>query len=402
MAARSTHVTLTNLAGRLNLRKTSEELDHGEWTSHPPALVGNRADWESESDGFATGTEGRVAYEIENDTGGAVGTLNLHWDNPFVGSNSYDESVSPQADVTGNGFTVVHRGGGGNNADVEFVLLSGRCEVNPDNGEISCSVFQPDTASATQRYAAIWQKDGGPTFHARHGLTADQYQQTFDELVGLGFRPTVVDGYEVGGEDRFAAVFELRPGPAFQARHGLTSDQYQQFFDEMTGQGFRPTDVSGYELNGEARYAAVFEQNDGRGFAARHGLTADQYQQAFDELTGQGFRPTDVSGFGVNGEAHYAAIFEQNDGRGFAGRHGLTADQYQQAFDELTAQGLLPSSVSGFNIGGEDSYAAIFDQRDGPPFVARHGLSADQYQATFDEMIAQGFRLTEVSGYSVG
>jgi hypothetical protein len=64
------------------------ELDHGEWTDQPPELIGNRAEWESESDGVATGTEGRVTYQIETIDGERLGEARLHLDNPFVGSNS--------------------------------------------------------------------------------------------------------------------------------------------------------------------------------------------------------------------------------------------------------------------------------------------------------------------------
>ncbi len=46
-------------------------------------------------------------------------------------------------------------------------------------------------------FAAVWEKGGGPAFQARHNLTAAQYQQTFDQLVGQGFRLRAVSGYEV-------------------------------------------------------------------------------------------------------------------------------------------------------------------------------------------------------------
>jgi hypothetical protein len=46
-------------------------------------------------------------------------------------------------------------------------------------------------------------------------------------------------------------------------------------------------------------------------------------------------------------------------------------------------------------------YAAIFEQRNGPAWVARHGLSADQYQQTFTQLVGQGYRLLWVSGYGV-
>jgi hypothetical protein len=57
-----------------------------------------------------------------------------------------------------------------------------------------------------------------------------------------------VSGYSVGGQGRYAAVFEQSSGPAFQAHHGLTSDQYQQTFNGLAGQGFRLIDISGHSL----------------------------------------------------------------------------------------------------------------------------------------------------------
>jgi hypothetical protein len=96
-------------------------------------------------------------------------------------------------------------------------------------------------------FAAIWEQDGGPPFNARHNLTAGEYQQAFDELVGQGFRLTCVSGYSVGGEERFAAIWEQDGGPPFNARHNLTAGEYQQAFDELVGQGFRLRLVNGFD-----------------------------------------------------------------------------------------------------------------------------------------------------------
>ena len=155
-------------------------------------------------------------------------------------------------------------------------------------------------AKAEVLFAGIWEKDGGPAFQARHKLTAAQYQQAFDELVGQGFRLRVVSGYAVGGEPRFAAIWEKDGGPAFQARHNLTAAQYQQAFNEIVSQGFRLKDVSGYTVGGEPRFAAIWEKTGGAALQARHNLTAAQYQQTFDQLVGQGFRLRVVSGYEVS------------------------------------------------------------------------------------------------------
>jgi hypothetical protein len=55
-----------------------------------------------------------------------------------------------------------------------------------------------------------------------------------------------VNGYSVAGLDRYAAIWEKAPGPAFVARHGLSADGYQQEFNTWLGQGYRLKLVSGY------------------------------------------------------------------------------------------------------------------------------------------------------------
>ena len=67
----------------------------------------------------------------------------------------------------------------------------------------------PDAERATRRvYAAIFRQiPGVPAWQARHGLTPGEYQTTFDQLVGQGYRLELVNGYSAGGQDRFAAIW---------------------------------------------------------------------------------------------------------------------------------------------------------------------------------------------------
>jgi hypothetical protein len=203
-------------------------------------------------------------------------------------------------------------------------------------------------AKAENLFAAMWEKTGGSAFQARHNLTATQYQQTFDQLVGQGFRLTYVNGYAAGSEPRFAAIWEKTGGPAFQARHNLTAEQYQQTFDQLVGQGFRLRVVSGYSAGGQLRFAAIWEKTGGPAFQARHNLTAAQYQQTFDQLVGQGFRLTYVNGYSDGSEPRFAAIWEKTVGPALQARQNLTAAQYQQTFDQLVGQGFRLRGVSGY------------------------------------------------------
>ena len=66
----------------------------------------------SESDGFATGTEGFVVYASD------VGDFRIGWDNPFIGSNGFGIATPP-------GFGGSHTDESGNNANVEVFLFRG-------------------------------------------------------------------------------------------------------------------------------------------------------------------------------------------------------------------------------------------------------------------------------------
>src|SRR6266540_4351435 len=197
---------------------------------------------------------------------------------------------------------------------------------------------------------------------ARHGMTSAQYQSAFDSFGASGYRLVEVSGYNVGNQDLYAAIWEKSPGPAWVARHGLTSAQHQAEFDSLVGQGFRLVCVSGYAVNGQDLYAGIWEKIPGPAWVARHGLTSAQYQAQFDSLVGQGFRLTDVSGYAVNGQALYAAIWEKSNGRAWVARHGLSSSEYQGQFDNLVDQGYRLTDVSGYAVNGQALYAAIWEK----------------------------------------
>jgi hypothetical protein len=118
------------------------------------------------------------------------------------------------------------------------------------------------------RFAAIFEKDDGTAWEARHGIDGNTYQATFDSLVRQGFCLTYVDGYSQGQEARFNAIWQKRGGPAWQARHGMISDQYQAAFDSLAQQGFRLVTVSGYAEN--VRRDTPPSGNNANGLLGRH------------------------------------------------------------------------------------------------------------------------------------
>ena len=250
-------------------------------------------------------------------------------------------------------------------------------------------------------YAAFWDKGAGSEWQARHGLTAAQYQQEFNKLLAQGYRLVEVSGYGVDDQDTYAAIWEKRQGPPWQARHGLTAAQYQQEFDKLVRQGYHPVFVNGYVVGGQDRYAAIFEQGQIGAWQARHNLTSAEYQQEFDKWAAQGYHLVDVSGYSVGGQDRYAAIWQQGQSPAWAARHGMTSAQYQEAFNSFTQQGYRLAHISGWRSGDTAHIAAIWVKLQGPDWVARHGMLSDVYQEEFDALAKQGYRLKHVCGYNL-
>jgi hypothetical protein len=252
------------------------------------------------------------------------------------------------------------------------------------------------------RYAAIWQQGPNTPWQARHGLTGEQYQTTFDQLVSQGYRLVQVCGYSEWLDARYAAIWSQADGPAWEARHGLSAIDYQNTFDTLVGQGYRLKNVSGYAINGEARYAGIWEKSEGPEWQARHGMTGEQYQKTFDQLNGQGFRLVQVCGYRVNVDVLFAAIWEKRAGPAWEARHGLTSTEYQKKFDEFVSKGYRLVWVSGYSQSGIARYAAIWEQSSEGKWQARHGLNSIKYQQTFDELAKKGYGLAQVCGYGDG
>lgn len=244
-----------------------------------------------------------------------------------------------------------------------------------------------------------------PPYAVRINMTSQQYQQTFNDLTSKGFLLHNISGYNVGGQDRYAATFSKVPIPgatAWQARHGMTAADYQQTFNTFTGQGYRLVDVSGYQVGSDAHYAALWVKAPGPAFVAHHGMTSDQYQQTFNQLVGQGYRLVHVNGYGINGHAFYAAIWEKNNGTAFVARHGMSSSDYQQAFNQYTGQGYRLADVCGYAVGNQTLYAAIWNKVAGPGYIARHGISGADFLSQNQQFLNQGFAPMHVSGYVEG
>lgn len=238
--------------------------------------------------------------------------------------------------------------------------------------------------------------------YARHGIPARDYQCVVEQAALAGYAPEWIDGFSVGGDVHYNAIFRPAGNTAWQAFHGLSAAQYQQRFDEFTGKGFRPTLVESYKHGDDVRYAVIFRKDNGPQTRAYHGLSANEHQQRFDDWTAAGFRPRNIAVSAVNGQPRYTALYEKTDYGQWTAKSRLSADAYQQAVTENDAKGLKLIYLNAYGLDGKVWFSAIWSAKPTGAIKARHGLSAQQYQSEWNSAGRSGFLTRAVTGYAAG
>jgi hypothetical protein len=235
---------------------------------------------------------------------------------------------------------------------------------------------------------------------AKHGVPGSEYQFTFEQIAGSGYRPEWVDGFDHNGKIFFNVVFRPSDGAKWPAFHNLTAAQYQAHVNQLTQAGFHLYQVDSYPVGNQVRYAAIFTNKPGLPTTAYHGVSASVHQQRFEQLTGGGWRPKNISVVSIQGNRFYTALYEKGPAGSFEARSFLTAAQYQQEVIDNDKIGRQLVYLNVYQHNGQPRFSAIWKSGITGPFKARHGLSSSAYQAEWESATDNGLLTRAVTGYS--
>lgn len=238
---------------------------------------------------------------------------------------------------------------------------------------ISLSVYgEPGDA----QYAAVWVQRQGPAWVAVHGVDSAGYQSFFNNWTAKGYAPTLVTATGDSSNAVFAAVFEQGVHGAWTARHGMTSGPqthpgtFQNLNQAARDAKMMLRSFAIYGASDDRRYVAVWHANPT--FVKWHVHSADTgatYQVAFNaetQLPGvqlAAYRPAYVA---LSSDHIYCSVFKDDTVGPWLARHGMTAAEYQAEFDKQRIAGLYPICVQGGGSGASTRYAAIFAKQDIP------------------------------------
>ena len=244
-------------------------------------------------------------------------------------------------------------------------------------------------------------------FEAYHGVDAATHQTNFNRLSSHGYRMISLSVYGDPGAARYAAVWVHRAGPAWVAVHGVDSAGYQAFFNTWSAKGYAPVLVSATGPVNQAVFAAVFEQGVAGAWFARHNLISGpdsnsltfQYQNKAARAGRMILRSMAI--YGTPADQRYIAVWHPNPV--FVKWHvhySDTAAGYQTNFNAETSNPFYrPAYVS---LSTDQMYCSLFKDDMVGPWLARHGMTAAEYQAEFDAQNAKGWYPINVQGGGSG
>lgn len=245
------------------------------------------------------------------------------------------------------------------------------------------------------------------------GLTAAAFQKTFDDMSTARMGPHIVSATGSGSAPLFAASFiPVKPTPL--TRFGLTADQFNTLNQEQTSAGNKLVWFDCYGDAGNDLYIAVWWPNpemmawncDGLGEAGTNA------QLRFNALSNTWARLTQVL---TTPSGKITSLYTDSVVGQYQVQYGLSSDQYQSAFNEWYAKGLVPLRVCAQGGGGNAVFGAVFGQtEDANPRVWRSSgpvsvTSVDTAIETFLKAtdirdaslaIVDGTRLVYAKGYT--
>lgn len=233
-------------------------------------------------------------------------------------------------------------------------------------------------------------------FVATHDRTHADYQQEWGSLVLKGYRPISISVYGQRSNPLYAAVWVQRSGAAFAGIHGATVSEFQKFFDTWAAKGFSPIILAVTGPSNNPVFAAVMEQSNHGISLTRYGLSSGSVDDSstleywIREARQKNLIPRWVSMYGEPNNRRYAIVLDPNLQRSLwsiAGWWGESGTDYQNRFNAQVQQWARPAFVTVSPDGG---YLSVFREDSIGNWVAKHGLSSQQYQQQFNELTAKG------------
>ena len=223
-----------------------------------------------------------------------------------------------------------------------------------------------------------------------YGSTANPNDGSYNDD---GYRPVRLTGYMDDGNVRFATKWVKLGGTKFTSRFGLTGDQFDARFNQLKAT-HRVVDISAYNTPDGPRYADIWLENkEGIKWQVKRRTPQAQMNALKADMKSNGFAPTRVEGYTLDGSIHFASVWTAV-GRGCQWdlEFNLSGGDYQVLAD-ANAEDTRLIHVDSYHDGSIARYAGIWWDQAGPTLAASHGGQWYTFQRHLNNRSCEGYAL---------
>ncbi|MBK6877740.1 MAG: hypothetical protein IPG99_15125 [Ignavibacteria bacterium] len=146
-------------------------------------------------------------------------------------------------------------------------------------------------------------------------MSSSEYQREYDDLRSRGYIVKSIGTSSAITPDnsRFAAVWNDGSFRGYKTHHGMTSKELDSKTKEYGVLGHKIIQLSGYNVGDSSRYAAIWSAYEKSDIMVLNDLTSEEYQDRFDELKTKGYRIVYVNAHNVSGKVCFFGIWKSRD-----------------------------------------------------------------------------------------
>jgi Bacterial tandem repeat domain 1 len=245
---------------------------------------------------------------------------------------------------------------------VQAALASGGNSTPDTHQRIQHLLVHRDAAPGAPHFAAISIPSGDTAWMSLQNLDERAYHEASAKFALRGYGLRRVNAFQTKGGMRYAAIWQLAQGPARESRHDMTPEQFRELGDRFAADGYRLTHVDGCATNAGTRFAAIWEKRTAPKQEVFAALTNAELKRNFAELTAQGYRPRRIAGYGPHGRTLFAAVFEPDNAGDWRVHHAMTVSGLRTQSNAMFAQGYRLSDASGYVVRGRPMFSGIWDK----------------------------------------
>ena len=213
--------------------------------------------------------------------------------------------------------------------------------------------LEPHTLSCTATHIS-GSFQPGPRLPVWILQTSAVYQQRFDQYFAQNLRPGRVTVAETAAGARYTGIWRTIEAP-FHANHRMTIADFDAEWHAKRKAGWLNTDLYIYRDGGQVLAAAIWVQKKWDDYATYYDMTADEYVQRRRDFGDKGLAVTTFCAYVEGGQRRYSAIWEKVSGS-WPHWFNMSADGYQQKYNQYAGQGYRLHQIQAYG----NLYSAIW------------------------------------------